>query len=370
MATHSAPRSSVRKKPQFKFPKSSKVRIGLVAALLAIIAGITVVLVGGGGSGSGPTVAVPAVSKTDCPLTDTPAPGNKVPDRPAIAIKIGNEPGPSRPQSGLNEADVVFDTPAEGFVMRYVAVYQCQLAPTIGPIRSVRWVDWHITPMLGHPILAFAGGIDPDVAMVDAQTDLTPANLLEGQQAAGHRTTDRTPPDNLYTSSAAIYALFPTLKGAPKPIFSYSTTVPKGGTKIKVLKINYSAGTDIDWKWSSSLNQWVHAYSGVVDIDATTNKPVTTTNVAVISAKYTLGPNIESPGGSGDVESQIVGSGPGYVLRNGEEINVTWSRAVASDPMIFKDSSGNVVSMAPGRTWVEIVPNTVFSSELTFVRVK
>ena len=42
-------------------------------------------------------------------------------------VKIGNETE-ARPQSGLNEADIVYDTPAEGFVMRYAAVYQCNNA--------------------------------------------------------------------------------------------------------------------------------------------------------------------------------------------------------------------------------------------------
>ena len=89
--------------------------------------------------------AVAAVAGPRCPLTDAPAPGVKtIPDRPALLVKIGNEPDGARPQSGLNEADIVFDTPAEGFIMRYVAVYQCKNAPIIGPTRSVRWVDWNM----------------------------------------------------------------------------------------------------------------------------------------------------------------------------------------------------------------------------------
>ncbi len=340
----------------------------MLAVLILLIGGIVFAVVGGGGGS--PTVALPPVPTTNCPLTDTPAPGGKVPAQPAIAIKIGNEPGASRPQSGLNEADVVFDTPAEGFIMRYVAVFQCQLAPAIGPIRSVRWVDWHIASELSNPILAFAGGINPDVNSVDSASYLHPANLLEGAQAAGTRITTRTPPDNLYTSSKAIYQLFPTLHTPPKPIFSFSKTVPKGGMAISQFKIAFSAGTDVRWTWNAASNQWVHSYFGSRDIDVVTGNNVTATNIAVVSAHYTFGPYIESLGGTGDVESQIIGSGPGYVLRNGKAIKVTWSRATQSDPMIFTDSSGRVVSMAPGRTWVEIVPDTTFNLEMKLVPAK
>jgi len=159
-----------------------------------------------------------------------------------------------------------------------------------------------------------------------------------------------------------LYGLFPTLTGPPRPIFTYSSTPPAGGEKIRAFRIYFSQGTEVLWEWKSAENLWVHTYARNVDHDASTGAPVTTTNIAVISVKYSFGPYAESPGGSGDVESQTTGSGPGYVLRNGEAIKVTWSRQSVTDPMIFKDSSGHVISMAPGRTWVEIVPDSTFSS--------
>ena len=374
MASHSAPKTpgflSKFKRPtiKFKLPKTAKGRALSAAAVLVVAGGAAggALAVGGGAKPpKGPSVVLPSVPTTNCPLTDAPAPGNVVPRRPALAVKIGNEPGGARPQSGLDEADVVFDTPAEGFIMRYVAVFQCHNAPAIGPTRSLRWVDWHVVDELGHPILAFAGGINPDVDTVMGLSWLTPANLLEGAQAAGHRTTDRQPPDNLYTSTSALYGLFPSLTGAPKPIFTFSSRVPSGGTKVRAFRIDFSAGTDVLWKWDSVHADWIHTYARVVDHDASTGAPVTTTNIAVISVTYSFGPYAESPGGSGDVESQTVGSGAGYVLRNGEAIKVTWSRQAGNDPMIFKDSAGRVVAMAPGRTWVEIVPDTTFNSAAT-----
>lgn len=352
---------SVNSKPKFSLPKSPRARILAAVVVLAAVAGIAIALSSGGGANK-PSVTLPALATTNCPLTDTAAPGNVVPSRPALAVKIGNEPFGARPQSGLNEADVVFDTPAEGFIMRYIAVYQCQNAPEIGPTRSLRWVDSRIVNQLGHPILAFAGGIIPDVNAVMGLSTLTPANLLGGAQAAAHRTTDRQAPDNLYTSTSALYGLFPNLTTPPSPIFTYSNTAPAGGTKIRAFRIFFSQGTEVLWEWKPRQNLFVHTYARNVDHDASTGAPVTTTNIAVISAKYTIGPYAESTGGSGDIESQLTGSGPGYVLRNGVAIKVTWSRKIDADPFTFKDSSGQVVSMAPGRTWVEIVPDTTFSS--------
>ena len=44
----------------------------------------------------------------------------------------------SRPQSGLSSADVVYEAVAEGGITRFLAVYYCQDAGQIGPVRSAR----------------------------------------------------------------------------------------------------------------------------------------------------------------------------------------------------------------------------------------
>jgi hypothetical protein len=285
------------------------------------------------------------------------APGGKVPARPALAVKIGNEPEGARPQSGLNEADIVYDTPAEGGIMRYVAVYQCHSASSIGPTRSVRWVDWHILQAFGHPILAFAGGIDPDVNTVDILGWLQPADLLAGAQGAGVRISSRVPPDNLYTSTAGLWALAKTAT-APPPVFSYTASLPALAKPASALTIDFSPGTDVVWKWDAQHDVWLHTYGGVADVDALTNQPVVTTNIVVEIVHYSFGPYAESPGGSGDVESQTVGSGSGYVLRGGKVIKITWHRPSLSAPTTFTDANGERVGLAPGRTWVELVLDT------------
>src|ERR1019366_966916 len=102
----------------------------------------------------------PGKISLNCPLTGVPAPGNKVPRRVALAVKIGNDPA-SRPQSGLDNADIVYEEMAEGGITRYMAVFQCQNAPVIGPTRSVRWDDWNVLQQYQHAILAYSGGIAP-----------------------------------------------------------------------------------------------------------------------------------------------------------------------------------------------------------------
>jgi hypothetical protein len=345
--------------------------VGVLLALVALTAGIIAATAGDGPRAAGRPKSRghrgSTVSVARCPLTDLRAPGGHVPDRPALGVKIGNEPDGARPESGLDEADIVYDTPAEGGIMRYLAIYQCANAPSIGPIRSIRWVDWHIMSSFGSPILAYAGGIDPNLQAVAALPWLTSDDLLTGAASAGTRITSRQPPDNLYSSSAALLAVAQHRGAPPKAVFTYGPGLPASATPVSQLRIDFSPGTIADWRWNASDHAFVHGYAAAntntapvtTDIDAAVNRPVTATNVVVEVVAYSLGPYAESTGGSGDVESVTVGSGKGYVLRDGKIIAVTWHRPSPLGKTTFTDAGGAPVTLSPGRTFVELVLDSV-----------
>jgi hypothetical protein len=304
-----------------------------------------------------PKQTQPTLPSKYCPLTDLPAPGGVAPVREPLAVKIGNEEA-ARPQSGLNEADIVYDTPAEGGIQRYIAVFQCNEASEVGPIRSVRWVDWHVLADFRQVELAYVGGITPNQDTIASKKWIDNANAFD-HYSAYTQNPDRTSPDATYSSTAALWKLFP-VRPAPQPIFSYTTgPLPTGAKPAAELGINFSGGTDVIWKWDASTAAWVHTYSGVTDTDALTGQPVTTTNIVVEVVRYSIGRLDEDPQPqSGDVESQTVGTGQGWVLRNGEEIPVTWHRASIHTTTAYTSAEGEPVALAPGRTWVEFVLNT------------
>jgi len=352
-----------------KLNKDKKIAIGAGVLVLIIVIVLIVTISGGSGKKTSatshghnsPPTTIPAISSHLCPLTDQPAPNGIVPARPALGVKIGNEPPPgdARPQSGLNEADIVYDTPVEGFLMRYIAVYQCHNAAHIGPLRSVRWVDQRIMRQFIHPILVSAGGINPNINSDQNAKWLSYSNLLAYPGAnATVRITSRQAPDNDYTSTAALYGLFPKQTTPPNPIFQYTTSLPPSAQSAADVGINFSYGTDVLWKWDQKLGQYIHTYSGSTDIDALTGQPVSTTNIVIQIVTYKFGPYVESPGSTGDIESKTIGSGPGWIVRNGKEIPVTWHRPQLIGGTTFTDKQGQTVGLAPGRTWVELVPNT------------
>lgn len=49
------------------------------------------------------------------------------------------------------------------------------------------------------------------------------------------------------------------------------------------------------------------------------------------------------------------------MYRDGTRIDGTWTRTNRTDPFLLADASGTPIPLAPGRTWVEFVDETMYS---------
>jgi hypothetical protein len=294
-------------------------------------------------------------STNTCPLTGLPAPGGAVPQRPALAVKIDDYPD-ARPQSGVEYADIVFDEPVEALITRWVAVFQCQNAPLVGPVRSARAVDAQILDELSKPIFLHVGGIPPVISLINQANDYN--EDLGDFPSITINPPDRYAPYDTYTSTADAWGLVPNDTSPPAPIFSYSQSPPSGATPISSINIPYSGTNDATWTWSASAGQWLLSYSGEpATLD--TGAQIGTTNVVVQTVHVTYGPWVEDSEGDLEVQSQLTGSGPLMVLRNGVEITGTWQRPSVDQPTKLVASNGSIIPLQPGQTWVEIVPTSV-----------
>lgn len=300
-----------------------------------------------------PTTTVPV--GPPCPLTGQPAPGGVVPQRPALAVKVDNYPT-ARPQSGLDMADVVFEEPVEGGITRLVAVFQCQGADLVGDIRSARAVDVQIVDELSHPLIVHVGGINPVVNMVAAADDV---NVDLGYHGSIIQRPDgRYPPYNTYISTAAAWGLVPNDTTPPAPLFTYAD-IAGVGTPLSSIHIPFGPTSDVTWTWDAPSKHWLLSYGGVPATVAS-GAQIGVANVVVQTVQVSYGPWEENSSQSSlEVQSQLIGSGPLLVLRNGEEVSGTWQRAALGSVTSLVASNGTVIPLAPGPTWVELVPAAV-----------
>ncbi len=289
-----------------------------------------------------------------CPLTGAPVPGSEVPDRPALAVKIENAPE-ARPQAALNEADVVVEEPVEGGYTRFIAVFQCGDSDRVGPVRSGRTTDPDYLRQLGPAVFGYAGGRDvvkrevPKVGLVDV-------NYIV---AAGAYTRDesRAAPHNLYTTTAALWRAGESKEGAPDPLFTYAETWDGAAKRIRSVHLPYSGVSDVYWHWNGGKGAWLRSHGDVPHV-LEGNERVSATNVVIQVVSVTDSDFLDSAGNPSP-EVDLTGSGKAYVLRDGEVIRGRWERESLHDVTTFITKEGTEIALAPGRTWVELLPSGV-----------
>jgi hypothetical protein len=308
-----------------------------------------------------PTTTTSTAPPPACPLTGQPAPGGVVPSRPAMAVKIDNYPA-GRPQSGLDKADIIFEEPVEGGITRFAAVFQCQDAALIGPVRSARNIDIGILGQLGTPLLAHVGGINPVLANINA-SPVVNVDIGNSQSLMIHP-PGHVAPDSDYTSSAIVYGTHPTMTTPPQPLFTYSADTPPGGTAVSSVNIDFSGTSNVTWKWNKPSDTFLRYYNGTTPDVLANNMQNQASNVIVQYVQISYGPWLENDQGGKEVQADLYpnASGAAVIYRNGYAIPGTWHRTTLGSPTQFVNAFGVPIPMQPGQTWVELVPNNIMAT--------
>ena len=279
-------------------------------------------------------------------------------NRPALAVKIENS-REARPQTGLEQADVVWEEMVEGGVTRYIAVYHSQVPETVGPIRSVRPMDSNIiAPLRG--LMVFSGGQPVFVQSVSA---VGLQVISHDAGASGfYRSKDRRAPHNVYGTPATFLSQANADHSAsPAPEFVFArdetqATAAVVGAPTSTVAVTMSTYSKPSWTWDAASGTFQRSESGAPAVSAAGAR-LAAKNVVVMSvAMYNTG--TVDPAGSPVPESEVVGSGAALVATGGKSIPATWSKASPGAPFVLTAADGTPVKLAPGQTWVELVPTT------------
>ena len=98
------------------------------------------------------------------PLTGLPLDKPEDLSRRPLLVKLGNSEA-ERPQAGLAQADVVYESVTEGGITRYAAVFQSHEVANLGPVRSARLSDLQIAPEF-KAVLAHVGASNPIMSLL------------------------------------------------------------------------------------------------------------------------------------------------------------------------------------------------------------
>ncbi|MFN2593327.1 MAG: DUF3048 domain-containing protein [Actinomycetota bacterium] len=298
----------------------------------------------------------PSAPPPTCPLTGSAPKTASLLDRPAVAVKVENNPV-AYPLSGLEKADLVFEEVVEGGLTRFMAIYDCGDASSVGPVRSSRIVD----PAIMIPatkILADAGGngivlrhlkrkgivnIDEDSAGAAMHRESRPGYAFE------HTLYGNT--KSLRKLGAAHYK-----KPPPDSYFKFGAAID-GGKKAKKITLDFGPASTITYAYKKGKYYRTDGTSPLVSA-TNGNKQISVDNVIVEFHKVDLSTHlVDVLGTPSPLIEDFTGTNKAVLFRGGKAYVGKWKRSYVGHPVKFVAKSGKEMTLTPGRTWVELLPD-------------
>ena len=272
---------------------------------------------------------------------------------PVFGVMIENSI-PARPQSGLSQAEVVFEAIAEGGITRFLALYQQNKPELLGPVRSVRgyYIDW-------------ASGFDASIAHVGGPGDAL-ARMRDGKHKdmdeflntqTFWRSKNRYAPHNVYTNFTNLSTLGSS-KGWNSSNFEGfsrkedSPAKEKNATQIQVNISGFSYNST--YIYQENCNCYLRSQAGVAHTDA---------NGIQISTKTLIVLKMENRLATDRYHNvyRNIGSGVAIVFQDGVAQEVKWVRLSESSPLILQNNDGSNFKINRGQSWIVAVGNSTGS---------
>ena len=288
----------------------------------------------------------------------------------------------ARPQSGISYSDIVYEAVAEGGITRFLVIFYCQDAGTVGPVRSARtyFVDF-ISEYGKNPLYAHVGGANtPGPANALGQIKDYGwffYNDFDGVSNVGYPTMWRDY-DRLGHPVATEHTMYSTTKklwdlGKERGL----TNVDKEGAAWDATYVPYTFKDDapaseraasqtvsfdfwqdynmyaVKWVYDKQTNTYERFNGGAKHIDKDTGVQLNTKNLVTLFMRE----NDANDGYENNLHRIYTdkGTGKANIFMDGKQIQGTWSKA-SREARLKIFANGQEVKFNRGRIWFEVVP--------------
>lgn len=274
----------------------------------------------------------------------------EVNERKPVAIMINNI-GEAMPQSGIGNADLIYEMIVEGGITRLEAVFTDYSGLTkIGPVRSARQYYVRNAEFLDAFYVHCGCSEYAENELAQGKvTDLDAMNAVGNYMT--YRDSSRVAPHNLYTSEEGLNdAIDYVGEGTShrdnySPMFMFNAQVQDlaNGKAANKITTAYN-GSRIPWfEYNSEDQKYYRFQYGDKQIDDQTGEQLRFQNVLVLFAT-TYSPN----GYLMEVENYK--EGDGYYASNGSYIPIRWK--CEDGTVHYYTEDGKRLRMNPGKTWI------------------
>ena len=280
--------------------------------------------------------------------------------RHVVAVMIDDQQA-ARPQSGLSEAAIVWQAPAEGGIPRYTALFHAGNAPAIGPVRSSRlyFIAWAAE---WNAVYVHVGGSPQALSLLTSAQGHGQVvwNADEFRWGGKYlwRIKERFAPHNVYTDTPHLLALTKKVGASSKMTYTAAWQFapdapielrPVGGTII----VPYIANK-ITYKYDRTTNTYLRTVSVEgAQIDAGTKVRIAPKNVVVLMMHFAP---LNDGSHKNRLEAQYLGSGTAWISTNGVTVKGTWKKKSMTAPTLLYGPDGKPVTLTAGQTFVNVIP--------------
>lgn len=258
----------------------------------------------------------------------------------------------ARPQSGLSQADIIYETSVEAGIPRFIALFHRNSPSIIGPVRSVRPYFISIAKEQDLPF-AHCGGSAEALNTISNTPSLKSINeIINGSYF--WRDNSKAAPHNLYTSAENIkkYITDKGFKVTKSPFLTFDSLFYNNEDlkSIKNLSIMINKYYNTSYTYDEGL--YIKSMDGKESIDTYNSAVLTFSNIVIQKT------SIVQSADNVHLDIKLVGEGDGYVLSKGKLLAINWSKSSDASRTILYDGEGNEIPLSPGKTIWHIIDNS------------
>lgn len=266
---------------------------------------------------------------------------------PVFVVKMDNTYA-SRPQVGLDKADLVVEELVEGGLTRLALFFDSELPATVGPVRSLRTTDISLVKPVDATVVASGAAWSTLRKLKSAGVDLW---LDPGAGTSGskhfYRVTDRRSPYNLLFSLKKFAKETDPPARDVKPFFSFGDSDVWANAKTKkAIDAGFSAGRHTLWRYTNK---------GYVNTNTNAAAPGLRPDTVIVIRVKEGDAGYTDPAGNPVPVTILKGGGPMVMFHEGKVVRGTWAKSDRDQPFSFT-AAGADLPVPVGRTWVELVP--------------
>ena len=272
-----------------------------------------------------------------------------------IIIQIENSTQPTvRPQTGMQQADMIYEYISEFGIPRLTAIYWHPPTSMIAPVRSCRLITVQLEQMYRGMIYC-SGANDYVLGQVWKWPNVVYDYAYmyswmyrTGDRIAPHNVQAR--PDQIAAHTAA--ANLPALNYDIAP--AHADTPLAGATPAATVTIPQHNAV---WRYDANMHEYLKWQDGVPFSNVGTGQ-VHAKNLIIEHVTSYLDVNPANTGVHHTYNTEyyeLAGEGSADIYTDGGMIHATWKHPNRDLPVVYYDANGNPIDLNTGLTWVHVI---------------